>query len=164
MPTTYAALDAEARAELEALGFDVPPMPAAPAGCLVRPTGEVIDFPVDLDEVHDRDLDKWLGHLAAWIAYAKGLLGVVESVRTRAAAIAAARRAWVMAHSGAAKVTAQRLEADVDEDVVSARAAEEQAHAREKLIRGRMEGLVQQYQAISRRYGLRLAEAEQRRA
>lgn len=68
MPTTYAALDAEARAELAALGFDAPAMPDVPAGCLMdQRTGELVDFPMDLDEVHDRDLDKWLGHLAAWI-------------------------------------------------------------------------------------------------
>lgn len=159
----YEYFEGEALRELRATGLGEAPRPPGDAGTIVDPTGVVLDFgDVALDDWDWPALGRWLGVLAGWIAYARHLVGITGCIRVAAGAEAKRAKARAYLASEKPKVTDARAEAEADPVVRACTEVEEAAHARMKLLEGRLGGLEQQYAAISREQARR--EGEHREA
>lgn len=160
---TYTDLEIDAVNYLNGTGLGVVRRPALDIDTIRAPDGTLLSFPTGedgrcLDDIEWGEVGRWLGHLSGWIAYARHLVGVNGSIRVSAEAACKQAEASAYMRSTAEKVTDRRAEAGADMLVVRYREIAEEAHRRDRLLVGRLTGLEQMYQAISREQSRREGE------
>lgn len=160
---TYTDLEVVAVEYLRGTGLGVVHRPQLDVDTIRAPDGTPCAFPSGedgrcLDDIDWQELGRWLGHLSAWIAYARHLVGVNGSIRVSAEAAGKQAESVAYMRSASAKVTDRRADAAADPLVARYREIAEEAHSRDRLLVGRLTGLEQMYQAISREQSRREGE------